>query len=147
MRKLFLILFVAGIAFGSCQGQTKKENKTKTINLTKQEFILKVADLEKNPTEWKYLGDKPAIIDFYADWCRPCKVLAPTLEELAGEYDGEIYVYKVDTEKEKELASLFGIRSIPSLLFIPMEGTPRMSQGVIPKAQLKEAIEDVLLKK
>ena len=99
-----------------------------------------------NPTEWKYLGDKPALVDFYADWCGPCKVVAPILEELANEYDGEIYIYKIDTEQEQELASFFGIRSIPSLLFIPINGQPQMVAGAMPKANLKDAIETVLLK-
>lgn len=119
----------------------------KTIHLNKIEFLTKIADYESNPNEWKYLGDKPAIIDFYADWCGPCKAIAPVLEELAAEYDGEIYIYKVDTESEVELASLFGIRSIPSLLFIPMDGKPQMAQGAAPKPELKKAIDEILLKK
>ena len=118
----------------------------KTINLTRDEFLAKVANIEANPQEWKYLGDKPAIIDFYADWCGPCKVVAPILEELAGEYADDIYIYKVDTEAEQQLASEFGIRSIPSLLFVPMEGQPQMAQGALPKDALKEAISEVLLK-
>lgn len=118
----------------------------KTIHLTKDDFLAKVANYETDPTEWKYLGDKPAIIDFYADWCGPCKMVAPVLEELAAEYDGKIYVYKVNTEQEQELAGTFGIRSIPSLLFVPMSGPPQMAQGAMPKASFKEAIENVLLK-
>jgi thioredoxin len=94
----------------------KKENKMKTIELTKADFLKKIVDYEKNPEEWIYLGDKPAIIDFYASWCGPCKMVAPVLEELAAEYDGQIYVYKVNTEQEQELAALFNIRSIPSFL-------------------------------
>ena len=119
----------------------------KTIHLTKSEFLSKVANYETNPKEWKYLGDKPALIDFYADWCGPCKALSPVLEELAKEYDGEIYVYKINTEDEQELAALFGIRSIPSLLFVPMEGQPQMAVGALPKADLKKGIESILLKK
>ena len=92
----------------------------KTIHLTKEEFLKKVANYEANPTEWKYLGDKPCIIDFYADWCGPCKMVAPILDELAKEYSDKIYIYKVDTEAERELASAFGIRSIPTMIFIPM---------------------------
>lgn len=117
----------------------------KTIHLTKADFLKKITDYETNPEEWKYLGDKPALIDFYADWCGPCKAIAPVLEELAEEYDGQIYIYKIDTEEEQELAALFGIRSIPSLLFIPMEGQPQMAQGALPKATFKEAINTVLL--
>ena len=104
-------------------------------------------DYEKNPTEWKYLGDKPAIIDFYADWCAPCKMIAPVLEELAEEYAGEIYIYKINTEIEQELAGAFGIRSIPTLLFVPMGEAPQMAQGAMPKNAFKEAIDSVLLKK
>jgi thioredoxin len=119
----------------------------KTINLSKSEFLTKVMNFEQNPQEWKYLGDKPCIIDFYADWCGPCKMVAPLLEELAKEYDGEIYVYKIDTEKEQELAQAFGIRSIPSLLFVPMNEQPQMVMGALPKSELKKAIDDILLKK
>ncbi len=125
----------------------KKENKMKTIELTKADFLKKVMDYETNPNEWKYLGDKPAIIDFYASWCGPCKMVAPILEELAEEYDGQIYIYKVNTEEEQELAGLFGIRSIPSILFIPMGEQPQMATGAMPKSSFKEAIDKVLLKK
>ncbi len=125
----------------------KKEVVVKTIKLTKADFLAKVANYETNPTEWNYLGDKPAVIDFYADWCGPCKAIAPVLEELASEYDGEIYIYKIDTEKERELAAAFGIRSIPTLLFVPLKGDPQMAQGALPKATLKEAIDSVLLNK
>lgn len=118
-----------------------------TIHLTKSEFLEKVVNYEANPNEWKYVGDKPCLIDFYADWCGPCKAIAPILEELAKEYDGQLYVYKINTDQEQELAGAFGIRSIPSLLFVPMEGQPRMSMGALPKAQLKQAIEEVLLVK
>jgi len=113
--------------------------------LTKADFLTRIIDYQTNPDEWIYLGDKPAVIDFYADWCAPCRMLAPILEELAAEYEDLIYIYKVDTEKEKELAALFGITSIPLLLFIPMEGEPQMARGALPKATLKEAIEDFLL--
>lgn len=119
----------------------------KTIQLTKADFLTKVANYEVNTTEWKYLGDKPALIDFYADWCGPCKMIAPILEELAAEYGDEIYIYKINTEKEQELSAAFGIRSIPTLLFIPMEGAPQMAQGAMPKNQLKEAVDKILLNK
>ncbi|MFV0419097.1 MAG: thioredoxin [Dysgonomonas sp.] len=124
----------------------KKENKMTTIHLTKAEFLSKVANFETNPTEWKYLGDKPALIDFYADWCGPCKAIAPVLEELAEEYGDRIYIYKINTETEPELAAVFGIRSIPSLLFVPMNAQPQMAAGALPKQQLKEAIDNLLLK-
>lgn len=119
----------------------------KAIHLTKEEFLTKVANYEADPTTWNYLGDKPAIIDFYADWCGPCKTVAPILEELAEEYADQIYVYKINTEQEQELAGAFGIRSIPSLLFVPMEGQPQMAMGALPKASFKEAIDQVLLGK
>lgn len=118
-----------------------------TIALTKEDFLKKVADYEKNPTEWKYLGDKPALVDFYATWCGPCRGLAPVLEELAAEYKDQIYIYKIDTDAEQELAAAFGIRSIPTLLFIPMEGKPQMAQGALPKATLKKAIDEIMLAK
>lgn len=124
----------------------KKEDKMTTIHLTKAEFLSKVANFETNPTEWKYLGDKPALIDFYADWCGPCKAIAPVLEELAAEYGDRIYIYKINTETEPELSAVFGIRSIPSLLFVPMNAQPQMAAGALPKQQLKEAIDNLLLK-
>ena len=110
-----------------------------TIHLTKSEFLAKVADYETSPNEWKYLGDRPAVIDFYASWCGPCKMIAPILEELAAEYGDSIYIYKIDTEKEQELSAAFGIRSIPTLLFVPMEGAPQLAQGAMSKNALKEA--------
>ncbi len=114
-----------------------------TEMLTKADFLAKVFDYENNK-DWNYKGDVPALIDFYADWCQPCKMVAPVLEELSEEYDGKIKIYKIDTEAEQELAGIFGIRSIPSLLFIPKDGKPQMAQGALPKPQLKEAIENVL---
>jgi len=119
----------------------------KTIQLTKDEFIKKIANFEQNPEEWKFLGNKPAIVDFYASWCGPCKMVAPIMEELADEYNGQVDIYKVDTEAEQELAAAFGIRSIPSILFIPMNERPQMAQGALPKASFKKAIEEILLKK
>lgn len=119
----------------------------KTIHLTKADFLTKVADYQSNPNGWKYLGDKPAIVDFYASWCGPCRSIAPVLEELADEYGDQIYVYKIDTEKEQELAAAFGIRTIPTLLFVPMEGNPTMVNGAMPKSEFVKAINDILLKK
>ena len=139
----------AGATFASCAGRATNQNNKNmtTIQLTKADFLAKVANYEANPTEWKYLGDRPALIDFYADWCGPCKMVAPILEQLAAEYGDSIRIYKVNTEKEQELAAAFGIRSIPSLLFIPMSGAPQMAQGAMPKADLKAAIDEVLLGK
>lgn len=129
------------------QNTNNKEKKMQTIHLTKREFLAKVADYETSPNEWKYLGDRPAVIDFYASWCGPCKMIAPILEELAAEYGDSIYIYKINTEEEQELAAAFGIQSIPTLLFVPMEGAPQMAQGAMPKNALKEAIDKVLLNK
>ncbi|RLD91619.1 MAG: thioredoxin [Bacteroidetes bacterium] len=114
-------------------------------HLTKQTFFEKVFNFEKNQ-EWKFEGELPCIIDFYADWCQPCKIVAPILEELAGEYEGKINIYKIDTEAEVELAGAFGIKSIPSMLFCPKEGQPQMAVGALPKETLIQAINDVLLK-
>lgn len=111
-------------------------------HLTKETFLSKVFDYENN-TEWNFKGDKPAVIDFYADWCGPCKMVAPIMEELSKEYDGLVDIYKIDTEKEQELASVFGIRSIPSILFIPKNEQPRMSVGALPKDGFVKAFEEV----
>jgi thioredoxin 1 len=112
-------------------------------HLTSDTFKNKVFNYEVNQ-EWKYEGELPAVIDFYADWCGPCKMVAPILEELAGEYVGKLTIYKVDTEAQRELASLFGIQSIPSLLFIPKDGQPQMAMGALPKDTFKKAFKDVL---
>jgi thioredoxin 1 len=117
-----------------------------TQYLTKDDFIHKVFDYEKEQ-EWNYKGELPAIIDFYADWCGPCKAVAPILEELSDEYAGKLLIYKIDTDKEMELSSLFGIQSIPTLLFIPAEGTPMMQRGAIPKNIFKKVIDEQLLSK
>ena len=114
-----------------------------TENLTKETFLKKVFNFEENQ-EWKFEGKRPVLIDFYADWCGPCKALAPVLEKLAEEYDGKIDIYKVDTEAEQELSAAFAIRSIPSMLFCPAEGQPQMANGALPKAELERIITDVL---
>lgn len=119
-------------------------NKSNMEKLTKAAFLEKVFNYEQNK-EWKYEGDLPCLIDFYADWCGPCKMVHPILEELSKEYDGKIKIYQIDTEAEQELAAAFGIRSIPSLLFCPTEGQPQMAQGALPKATLKKAINEILL--
>jgi thioredoxin 1 len=112
-------------------------------HLTTEEFKSKVFNWEES-NEWKYQGDLPAIVDFYADWCGPCKMVAPILEELSKEYEGKIHIYKVDTDKEQELAMAFGIQSIPSILFIPMDDKPQMAAGALPKESLQQVIKDVL---
>lgn len=158
VKKMFvttLLLTTLFLAQGCMTGQNNtdtketnnKEEKDMVQNLTKAEFLTKVANYEESPKEWKYLGTKPAIVDFYASWCGPCKMVAPILEELAKEYEGKIDIYKVDTEAEHDLSAAFGIRSIPTILFIPLQGQPQIAQGAMPKAQLKEMINNVLLVK
>lgn len=115
-----------------------------TQALSLQDFKDKIFDYE-NEQEWKYKGSLPAIVDFYADWCGPCKMIAPILEELAAEYKDRLIIYKVDTEKETQLATLFGIQSIPTLLFIPTAAQPMMQPGALPKTALKQIIEEHLL--
>ncbi len=112
-------------------------------HLTKESFLSKVFNYETHK-EWKYEGVKPCVIDFYADWCGPCKMVAPILEELSREYEGKIDIYKVDTEAEQELAAVFGIRSIPSILFVPADGQPQMAMGALPKDTFVKAFKDVL---
>ncbi len=114
-----------------------------TTMLTKQEFLDKVFNFEKNK-EWKFEGNVPCLIDFYADWCQPCKMVAPILEELSDEYGDKINIYKVNTEDERELSAAFGIRSIPSMLFCPAEGEPQMATGALPKQNLEQIISEVL---
>ena len=113
-------------------------------HLTKETFLSKVFNYELNQ-EWKFEGELPCLIDFYADWCGPCKMVAPILEELSKEFDGKINIYKVNTEEEQELASAFGIQSIPSLLFCPKDGKPQMAMGALPKQAMTDAINEVLL--
>lgn len=116
------------------------------IHLNKQEFLTKVLDYEKNSEAWIYVGDKPAIIDFYATWCGPCKAVSPVLEDLAKIYEDKLYIYKIDIDQEQELASVFGIQSVPTFLFIPMKGNPQMAMGALPKENFLEIITNVLLK-
>lgn len=128
------------------QAKTEKTQKTMaTVHLTTSEFKKKVFDYEANPREFKYEGKLPAIVDFYATWCGPCKALAPVLEDLAKEYDGKVVIYKVDVDEAQEVAALFGIRSIPTLLFIPADGgKPRMQAGAPTRSQLKAIIDDII---
>jgi thioredoxin len=153
---LLAILIMAAV--GSCSTSTAADNKEKddkktvvtpekgpsgSIKLTKAEFLEKVYNFEKNSESWVYEGDKPAIVDFYADWCQPCKIAGPILDELAEEYEGKIYIYKIDTEKERELAAAFGIRSIPTFLLIPMGERPQIFSGI---GQTKEATKEMFVK-
>lgn len=158
MKKIFFIL-AAFLALGttSCgannkanaetvnQEQPAQNKKVGTVHLTEAEFKQKVYDFEKNPGNWKFEGKRPAIVDFYATWCGPCKMVAPLLEQLADEYKDKIDIYKVDVDKERNLAGAFGITSIPTILFIPMEGQPRLIQGALPKEDLKKNIDEFLL--
>lgn len=158
MRVLVTILLGAVLLNTSCANakqpsatsqQEQKIKETKKMNvkvLTQEEFKNKVMDYEANPTEWKFKGDKPAIIDFYATWCGPCKATAPVLDELAQDYSGQLDIYKVDVDQEQQLAALFGIRSVPSLLFIPMEGKPTMQMGAMDRAGFERIIKSELLK-
>lgn len=148
MRHLFLTLALGSLVFTACANQNPGKNESATdkasvattgskaeasksyIQLTKAMFIEKVWDYNKSPDDFKYLGDKPAIIDFYADWCGPCRVASPILEEIGSEYAGKIQVYKIDTDKERELAQVFQISSIPAFLYIPASGKPVMTAGI-----------------
>ena len=149
-----MIMMIAALFSTSCTSAKQKQQTTNkqeakkmnTTELTLSEFKNKVMDFEKDPDNWNYKGDKPAIIDFYATWCGPCKATAPILDSLAEEYKDKIIVYKVDVDKEQELASMFGIRSIPSLLFIPMQGDPKMQVGAMGRMDLENAIKNTLLK-
>lgn len=139
------------------QGQAKQaSNPTSAVSdgstgtakpehLTKDTFREKIMDYEKNPNQWVYEGDKPAIVDFYADWCRPCRMISPIMEELAVEYEGKVNFYKIDTDAERELASVFGIQSLPTVIFIPVKGNPSMQMGAMSKDFYKETIDKVLL--
>ena len=146
MKKILLsfipFFFITAVYAGSL---TSDATETNVKHLSKKEFLEKIYNYEKNPDKWVYEGDKPAIVDFYATWCGPCKVVAPILEELANEYAGKIVIYKIDTDKERELSAAFGIQSIPTLLFIPMKGDPQVAQGALPKESLKRAIDEFLL--
>jgi thioredoxin len=123
------------------------DDEGKVIVLTKELFLKKVWNYEKNPDNWEYIGDKPCMIDFYADWCKPCRLVAPIMDELAQEYKGKIIFYKVNTQVERELANVFQVTSIPRVLFCPMKGKPQMSVGALPKPTFIQAINEVLLVK
>ena len=150
MRNLAILLFVAILSVVPAVdlvAQRGRGGESKTIKLNKKEFLKKVADYENSPSEWKYLGDRPAIIDFYADWCGPCRRLSPLLDELAKEYEKEIYIYKVNVDSDKEIAEAFGITSLPTIVFVPLKGTPSAGVGFLPKDVLKKAVDEILLNK
>jgi thioredoxin 1 len=149
-RKIFLSVVISSLFFINCKsenpvgGDAKNASGSEVIQLTGENFKKMVFNYDISK-EWKYEGNKPAIIDFYADWCAPCRQLSPLVEEIAREYEGKIVVYKVDTEKEKILSQKLGISALPTLLFIPAKGKPSVSMGLIPKESLVKAINEVLL--
>ena len=140
-----LLVGMANASNGNKNNNNKTENKMTVTELTQEDFVKKVYDFETNPNAWTFEGDKPAVIDFYATWCGPCKMMSPILDEISKEYEGKINVYKVNVDKEADLASVFGIRSIPSLLFVPMKKEPSMVQGAMQKNELKKLVDDILL--
>jgi thioredoxin 1 len=151
MLGLMLLTVSCGAKTGKAKAasvvQTKMEKKEMNVTeLTLEGFKANIMDYESNPKEWNYKGERPAVIDFYAVWCGPCKATAPILESLAGEYAGKVDFYKVDVDKQQELAAMFGIRSIPSLLFIPKEGQPQMQVGAMMRPDLENAIKSIMVK-
>lgn len=159
MKKISILSLFIALALASCSGQSAPGEKSLPENkpassaavagkvqvLNKDSFKAQIMDYEKNPQQWVYVGDKPAIIDFYADWCRPCKMIAPIMEELATEYAGKVNIYKVNTDQERELAALFNITSIPYVLFIPASGNPSSQKGALSKEAYKQVIDEFLL--
>ena len=148
-----VLTLTLSIAQAACTGNTdnnnnniKEEQQMKTQELNKNEFIRKVHNFEANTQTWKFEGERPCIVDFYASWCGPCKALSPVLEELAKEYKGKIDIYKVNVDEQSDIAAAFGIRSIPTLLFCPTDEQPGLSQGALPKNELKKIIDNNLLK-
>ena len=156
MKSIFkVVVFTSVFLIGSVHvfaQQTQKSGASvsgeegKVIHLTKSDFLKKVFNYETSK-EWKYVGDKPCLLDFYASWCGPCRMISPFLDQLAEEYKGKIYIYKINTDQERELAATFGASSIPLLIFIPMNGQPQASRGALPKEDIKKAIDTVLLGK
>lgn len=143
----FIVLFaLLSTSCAQTKTETQKENAS-VIQMNKQMFLNKVFDYTTGATEWKYQGEKPAVIDFYATWCGPCRMVAPILKDLAKEYGDSIVIYKVDTDKEKELSMAMGIQSLPTIVFIPKTGQPQVIVGAADKATFRRAIDEVLLNK
>lgn len=147
MNRVTIILAALLMTFAVFASEPVSKVTAKPIELTKAAFLERVFNYENNPETWKYNGDKPAIVDFYATWCGPCRTTSPILKDLAAEYGDEIYIYKIDVDKEPELAHMFGVQSIPMFLFIPMDEQPQVGMGAMPKKSFKEAIDTFLLKK
>ena len=150
MKKILASLIVLFALVSTSCAQSQKEEKkeeSSVVQMNKQMFLDKVFDYTTGATEWKYQGDKPCVIDFYATWCGPCRMVAPILKDLAKEYGDSIVIYKVDTDKEKELAMAMGIQSLPTIVFIPQTDQPQEIVGAADKATFKRAINEVLLKK
>jgi thioredoxin len=148
IKYVLILILASGMLYsGGCSKDSTSKSKDEGMveHLTAQTFKEKVFDFEKN-RDWKYEGDRPCIVDFYADWCGPCKQVAPILEDISREYAGKIAVYKVNVDSEQQLASAFGIQSIPSILFIPKDGQPQMTMGAMPKENFVKAINEILLK-
>ncbi|HNX87370.1 MAG TPA: thioredoxin [Bacteroidales bacterium] len=151
MKKLaFTILFLSTLTLNACNNTSSagdgagKNPEGEVVQLTAANFKQLVWDYTKNPQEWSYKGDQPCIIDFYADWCRPCKMIAPIMVELSKEYKGKVRIYKINTDEQRELAKLFNVSSIPAVLFVPKNGKPQMAVGAMQKASYVEAIQQVL---
>lgn len=150
MKRIITTLVVLCSLFTISCAQSKKEEepeKNTVIQMNKQMFLDRVFDYTTGATEWKYQGNKPAVIDFYATWCGPCRMVAPILKDLASEYGDSIVIYKVDTDKEKELSMAMGIQSLPTIVFIPKNGQPQIIVGAADKATFRRAIDEVLLNK
>lgn len=163
IKRIYGVLGLATLLIigGSCNNQQESDKSSaneevsigfegsqdiKPVYLTAETFRAKVWDYEKNPEEWIYEGDLPCIVDFYADWCKPCKRVAPIMDDLADVYDGKVLIYKVNTDEQRELATVFQVRSIPSILFAPMEGKPAMQPGALTKEDYIRIIDEFVLK-
>lgn len=148
MKKIVVIIaFIFSVlSVPAIMAQTIEKDQTKgvPIQVNKDQFLKYIYDFEKNPQQWIYAGKLPCIIDFYADWCAPCRKLHPILDKIAAEYKGKLIVYKVDTETQSELSSYFGIQSIPTLVFVPVEGAPQAAMGLMPQEDIEKVIKEVL---
>lgn len=143
-KSIIFAILVLVTGFGAMAQE--KDNVSKVQHITYQDFLDKIWDFEKSPEEFVYKGKTAAIVDFYADWCGPCRKIGPVMEKLAQDYDGRLTVYKVNVDKEKELAAAFQTRSIPMVIFIPLEGQPMMQVGALPETEYRKVVEERLLK-